>query len=89
MFFDIGVQICGFEGQSKQDNGLNSTCNKMYALIIQKVIHGTQHRQISQIYIELYPKLAWEDWGFESWKTMVIQEKFNLLGVEKEEGGLL
>lgn len=58
MFFDIGVQICGFEGLSKQDNGLNSTCNKMYALVVQKAVHWTQHRQISQIPFELYPGLA-------------------------------
>lgn len=35
MIFDIGGHMCGFEGLFKQYNGLNSICNKMYALAIQ------------------------------------------------------
>lgn len=57
MFFDIGVQTCGFEGLSKQDNGLHSVHNKMYALVIQKAAHCAQYRLVSQIPFELYPRL--------------------------------
>ncbi|XP_068861091.1 oxygen-regulated protein 1 [Aphelocoma coerulescens] len=32
VFFDTGVQICGFKELPKQENGLNSICNKVYAL---------------------------------------------------------
>lgn len=54
----MAIDICGFAGLSKEENGLNFIRNKIYASVIKMIVRCIQHRQISQTSFKVYPNLA-------------------------------